>query len=174
VGQGGRRGNAGDRRRVFTGRPWTYEDGDSDSGSGSDEDNLLLLKHADGSAVTVLAQDGDYEGLHMQLPDGDWLPVPIVPGALQVFSGTLLTRWTNGLLRPPRHGVVAGRHGGQAVDRRLLLPGAAERCLSRCPVPCQNLAQGPTCCFMLGARAHSPHLPVHGPGARLAGALGAL
>ena len=41
------------------------------------------------------------------------------------------------------------------------------------PALCQNLAQGLKCCFMLGARAHSPHLPVHGPGVRLAGALGA-
>jgi flavonol synthase len=81
---------------------WTYPD------TGRDEDKLLLLEHADGSAVTVLAQQGDYEGLQVQLPDGDWLPVPIVPGALQVFSGTLLTRWSNGLLRPARHRVVAG------------------------------------------------------------------
>ena len=42
------------------------------------------------------------------MPDGGWLPVPIIPGALQVFSGTLLTRWTNGQLRPGRHRVVAG------------------------------------------------------------------
>jgi flavonol synthase len=81
---------------------WTYPD------TGNDEDKLLLLEHADGSAVTILAQDGDYEGLQVQLPDGDWLPVPVVPGALQVFSGSLLTRWTNGLLRPARHRVVAG------------------------------------------------------------------
>ena len=81
---------------------WTYPD------TGNDEDKLLLLEHADGSAVTILAQGGDYEGLQVQLPDGDWLPVPIVPGALQVFSGTLLTRWTNGRLRPARHRVVAG------------------------------------------------------------------
>jgi flavonol synthase len=81
---------------------WTYED------TGRDEDKLLLLEHADGSAVTVLAQQGDYEGLQIQLPDGEWLPVPYVPGALQVFSGTLLTRWSNGLLRPARHRVVAG------------------------------------------------------------------
>lgn len=81
---------------------WTYPD------SGNDEDKLLLLEHADGSAITILAQHGDYEGLQVQQPDGDWLPVPIVPGALQVFSGSLLTRWTNGLLRPARHRVVAG------------------------------------------------------------------
>jgi flavonol synthase len=81
---------------------WTYPD------TGNDEDKLLLLEHADGSAVTILAQDGDYEGLQVQLPNGDWLPVPLVPGALQVFSGSLLTRWSNGLLRPARHRVVAG------------------------------------------------------------------
>jgi flavonol synthase len=81
---------------------WTYPD------SLADEDKLLLLEHADGSALTVLAQEGDYEGLQVQLPDGSWLPVPIVPGALQVFSGTLLARWTNGQLRGVRHRVVAG------------------------------------------------------------------
>jgi isopenicillin N synthase-like dioxygenase len=36
------------------------------------------------------------------------LPVPIIPGALQVFSGMLLTRWTGGRLRAGRHRVVAG------------------------------------------------------------------
>jgi flavonol synthase len=82
---------------------WTYPD------TGNDEDKLLLLEHADGSAVTVLTQGGDHQGLQVQLPDGDWLPVPIVPGALQIFSGTLLTRWTNGRLRPARHRMTAGR-----------------------------------------------------------------
>ena len=81
---------------------WTYPD------AAADEDKLLLLEHADDTAVTVLAQDGDYEGLQVQAPDGTWVPVPIVPGALQVFSGTLLTRWTGGRLRPGRHRVVAG------------------------------------------------------------------
>jgi flavonol synthase len=75
---------------------------------GSGEDKLLLLEHADDSALTVLSQAGDYEGLQVQMPDGGWLPVPIIPGALQVFSGMLLTRWSNGRLRPGRHRVVAG------------------------------------------------------------------
>ncbi len=80
---------------------WSYPEA-------SDADKLLLLEHADDSALTVLSQAGDYEGLQVQMPDDSWLPVPIVPGALQVFSGTLLTRWTNGRLRPGRHRVVAG------------------------------------------------------------------
>ena len=39
-----------------------------------------------------------------------------------------------------------------------------------CAVP--ELVQGLTCCSRLGARAHPPCLPVHGPGVRLAGAPG--
>jgi len=87
---------------------WTYPGADADAGK------LLLLEHADDSAVTVLGQSGDYPGLQAQLPGGGWLPVPVTPGALLVFSGTLLARWTNGRLRPGRHRVVAGG----AVTRR--------------------------------------------------------
>jgi isopenicillin N synthase-like dioxygenase len=89
---------------------WPYPDGADPAGPAADsgEDKLLLLEHADDSAVTVLSQAGDYEGLQVQMPDGAWLPVPIVSGALQVFSGMLLTRWSNGRLRPGRHRVVAG------------------------------------------------------------------
>jgi hypothetical protein len=81
---------------------WTYPE------TASEEDKLLLLEHADDSAVTVLAQQGDYEGLQVQGPGGGWIPVPVIPGALQVFSGQLLARWTGGRLRPGRHRVVAG------------------------------------------------------------------
>ena len=81
---------------------WTYPD------AAADEDKLLLLEHADDSAVTILAQQGDYQGLQVQAPDGTWIGVPVIPGALQVFSGTLLARWTGGRLRPGRHRVVAG------------------------------------------------------------------
>ncbi|GAA0965580.1 hypothetical protein GCM10009555_005380 [Acrocarpospora macrocephala] len=73
-----------------------------------DDDKLLLLEHADGSALTVLHQRGDYAGLQGQAPDGSWIPVPIVPGALQVFSGHILAKWTNDRLTAGRHRVVAG------------------------------------------------------------------
>jgi isopenicillin N synthase-like dioxygenase len=86
---------------------WTYPEAPGE-GDATDEDKLLLLEHADDSAVTVLAQEGDYEGLQIQAAGGEWIPVPVVPGALQVFSGNLLARWTGGRLRPGRHRVVAG------------------------------------------------------------------
>lgn len=75
-----------------------------DSGAGE----LLLGEHADGSALTVLAQQGDYPGLQVQLPGGGWGPVPVVPGAMVILSGSMLARWTNGLLRPARHRLVTG------------------------------------------------------------------
>jgi isopenicillin N synthase-like dioxygenase len=93
---------------------WTYDaDSADDPGpeAGPDGVKLLLLEHADDSAITVLGQVGDYEGLQVQAPDGGWQAVPVVPGALQVLSGMLLTRWTNGRLRPGRHRVIAGGTG---------------------------------------------------------------
>ena len=73
-----------------------------------DDEKLLLLEHADGNAVTVLHQRGDYEGLQVQGPDGTWLPVPVIREALIVLSGGNLARWTNDRFVPGRHRVVAG------------------------------------------------------------------
>ena len=98
---------------------WRYQE------PAADEDKLLLLEHADDSAVTVLAQQGDYEGLQVQAAGGDWIPVPLIPGALQVFSGSLLARWTGGRLRRPAPG-GRGRHGDTPVGRGLRLPGAGD------------------------------------------------
>jgi isopenicillin N synthase-like dioxygenase len=76
--------------------------------TGNDEDKLLLLEQTDGSAVTVVSQEGEQDGIQIQHPDGEWITVPVVPGALLIFSGTLLSGWTGGRLRPARHRVVAG------------------------------------------------------------------
>ena len=53
---------------------WSYPGDGSGEGSGesSDESKLLLLEHADDSAVTILRQDGGYQGLQVQLADGSW------------------------------------------------------------------------------------------------------
>jgi flavonol synthase len=80
---------------------WTYP------GAGYGQDKLPL-ERAEGSVLTVLAQPGGHAGLQVQRPEGDWGPLPAVPGALPVFSGPLLSRWTNGLLRPARHRALTG------------------------------------------------------------------
>ncbi len=74
----------------------------------TDEDKLLLVESTDDSVVTILSQEGDYAGLQVQAPGGGWIAVPVIPGALVVFSGSLLTRWTGGRMRAGRHRVVAG------------------------------------------------------------------
>lgn len=85
-----------------------YPTWDSPESADDDAEKLLLLEHYDDSVVTVLHQEGAYAGLQGQRPDGSWVSVPLVPGALQVFSGSLLVNWTNGRLRPGRHRVIAG------------------------------------------------------------------
>jgi flavonol synthase len=96
---------------------WAYpEDAEETGGPGvsgvsGDADKLLLLEHADDSAVSILTQEGDYDGLQIQTPGGSWVPVPVIPGALLVLSGTLLTQWTGGRMRAGRHRVVAGGTG---------------------------------------------------------------
>jgi flavonol synthase len=57
---------------------------------------------------------------------GDWLPVPVVPGALQASSGTVLTRWTNGRLRPARHRVVASGTVTRRSTAVFYYPGLSE------------------------------------------------
>lgn len=98
---------------------WTHTDTDADA----DEEKLPLLEYADGSVVTVLHQEGDYAGLQGQNPDGTWQSVPILPGSLQVFSGSLLANWTEGRLRPGRHRVVSGGTVTRRSSGVFLYPG---------------------------------------------------
>lgn len=100
---------------------WTHTD------TAADDEKLLLLEHADGSVVTVLHQEGDYAGLQGQRPDGSWQSVPILPGALQVFTGSLLTNWTEGRLRPGLRPGGLRRHGDPPVLRGLPLPHPGQR-----------------------------------------------
>ena len=105
---------------------WTYPE------TSSDEDKLLLLEHADDSAVSVLAQHGDYEGLQGQGPGG-WTPVPVIPGALQVFSGHLLARCRPGPGdRGRRRADLGSRQGpGGRLPGRVRPAGAGRRVARR-------------------------------------------
>ena len=66
--------------------------------------------HTDRNLLTVLAQ-GDTPGLQIMLPDGTWIPAPILPGAFVVNSGDTLRRWSNDrfLLTPHRVLNLSGR-----------------------------------------------------------------
>ena len=60
--------------------------------------------------LTILAQ-GDTPGLQIMLPDGTWIPAPILPGAFVVNSGDTLRRWSNDRFLSTPHRVlnVSGR-----------------------------------------------------------------
>lgn len=66
--------------------------------------------HTDRNMLTILAQ-GDTPGLQIMLPDGAWIPAPIVPGAFVVNSGDTLRRWSNDRFLSTPHRVlnVSGR-----------------------------------------------------------------
>jgi hypothetical protein len=70
--------------------------------------------------------------------------------------------------------LIFGRASVQrCVGRRHCLPEVlAGHRSGALPCSAPNLVHGLNCCFTLGACARSPHLPVHGPDVRLAGAAG--
>ncbi|KAK9697944.1 hypothetical protein RND81_08G071700 [Saponaria officinalis] len=71
-----------------------------------DPKSVLGLKpHADGTAVTMLLQDKQVEGLQVQ-KDDPWFRVPIIPDALFIIVGDLLEIMSNGMLKSPVHRVV--------------------------------------------------------------------
>lgn len=73
------------------------------------EHEVLLAEHLDTTILTVLHQSGQHAGLQGKTADGFWIPVPVIPGALQIITGQVLHRWTNGRLRVWPHRVVASR-----------------------------------------------------------------
>ncbi|XP_030468764.2 probable 2-oxoglutarate/Fe(II)-dependent dioxygenase isoform X1 [Syzygium oleosum] len=61
--------------------------------------------HLDRSAITVLLQDKEVEGLQV-LKDGMWQTVPVIPHALVVNLGGLMQVMTNGMFKSPLHTVL--------------------------------------------------------------------
>ncbi|KAI3801793.1 hypothetical protein L1987_29908 [Smallanthus sonchifolius] len=69
-------------------------------------DNVWGLKpHSDGSAMTLLLQDKEVEGLQI-LKDGQWFRVPIVPDALTINVGDQIEIMSNGIFKSPIHRVL--------------------------------------------------------------------
>uniref|UniRef100_A0A803MXP8 Fe2OG dioxygenase domain-containing protein n=1 Tax=Chenopodium quinoa TaxID=63459 RepID=A0A803MXP8_CHEQI len=64
-----------------------------------------LKAHTDGSAITVLLQDKEIEGLQV-LKDDQWFKVPIIPEAIIIHVGDQLEIASNGIFKSPVHKVV--------------------------------------------------------------------
>lgn len=81
--------------RFFHYPPLTRRPGDGQLRAGS---------HTDYGTVTLVFQD-EVEGLEA-LVDDRWLTVPVLPGAVTVNVADLLSRWSNGIYRSPKHRVA--------------------------------------------------------------------
>ncbi|XP_021844354.2 jasmonate-induced oxygenase 4 [Spinacia oleracea] len=64
-----------------------------------------LNAHTDGSAITLLLQDKEVDGLQV-LKDGQWFRVPIIPQALVIHVADQLEIASNGIFKSPVHKVV--------------------------------------------------------------------
>ena len=85
-------------------------------------------EHTDYGLLTLLAHDGS-SGLQVRTPDGGWIDVPAVDGALVVNLGDMLERMTGGRYRSTPHRVrhAVARDGvgdgvGDEVRDRLSFP----------------------------------------------------
>lgn len=62
--------------------------------------------HTDYGSLTIVRQEEAPGGLQVFTKDGDWVPVPVVPGALVVNLGDLMAQWTNDAWTSTRHRVA--------------------------------------------------------------------
>ncbi|SHG97939.1 Isopenicillin N synthase [Jatrophihabitans endophyticus] len=76
--------------------------------------------HTDYGSLTIVRQEEAPGGLQVFTQDGDWLRVPVVPGAFVVNIGDLMAQWTNDLWISTRHR-VANPPAGTGDTRRMSL-----------------------------------------------------
>jgi isopenicillin N synthase-like dioxygenase len=81
-----------------------------------DGQRLVGQAHADSGGVTVLHQRGNYEGLQVRTPEGEWIDVPVVPDAFIINIGELMGRWTNDTWLATMHRVVSGHRPTDARE----------------------------------------------------------
>jgi isopenicillin N synthase-like dioxygenase len=98
--------------------------------------------HSDYGSLTILATEDRPGGLQVCNAEGEWVDVPIVPGAFIINIGDLLARWTNDRWVSTLHRVVNPDEGDAAGSRRQSLiffhnPNydAEIRCLPTCLEP---------------------------------------
>ena len=80
---------------------------------------LRNAPHTDFAGFTILLQDSAPGGLQVLMPDGRWIDVPSVPGALVINTGDLLQRWTNDRWISNVHRVVNPPAARRGSSRRL-------------------------------------------------------
>jgi len=79
----------------------------------ADERTFGAGAHTDWGALTVLAQD-ECGGLEVQMPGGEWVEAPPLPGSFVVNLGDMIPRWTNGRYHSNPHRVRNRHSNGRA------------------------------------------------------------
>ena len=74
--------------------------------------------HTDYGSLTILLPQEGSKGLEIQTAQGQWIPVPPVPGAFMINIGDLMARWTNDRWVSTLHRVVNPAPEDGAQDRR--------------------------------------------------------
>ena len=74
--------------------------------------------HCDYGSLTILKTEDRPGGLEVCNADGQWVPVPILPGAYIVNIGELMARWTNDVWRSTLHRVVNPPESAPVDSRR--------------------------------------------------------
>nr|XP_043618969.1 codeine O-demethylase-like [Erigeron canadensis] len=82
---------------------------------------LGVKAHADGSAITVLLQDKEVEGLDI-LKDNQWFRVPIVHDALTINVGDQIEVMSNGIFKSPVHRVSVNSHNERMTVAMFCMP----------------------------------------------------
>ncbi len=77
--------------------------------------------HTDYGSLTIVRQEDAPGGLEVFTQDGDWVPVPVVPGAFVVNIGDLMAQWTNDLWISTRHRVRPPTPDDSGDTRRMSL-----------------------------------------------------
>ncbi|KAI3771752.1 hypothetical protein L6452_02919 [Arctium lappa] len=85
-------------------------------------DKVLGVKpNADASAITVLLQDKEVEGLQI-LKDDQWVGVPIVRDALTINVGDLMEIMSNGIFKSPVHRVLINSENERMTVAMFCMP----------------------------------------------------
>jgi isopenicillin N synthase-like dioxygenase len=101
-----------------------------------DDEQFGQGPHTDNSFLTILARE-DVPGLAVRLPNGAWLPPPVIPGTLLVNLGNMMKRWSNDRFLSTPHGVLndSGRDRYSIAFFYSPNPNATIECLPTCTSP---------------------------------------
>lgn len=98
--------------------------------------------HTDYGSLTIVRQEEAPGGLEVFTQDGDWVPVPVIPGAFVVNIGDLMAQWTNDNWISTRHRVRPPAPDASGNTRRMSLVffhqpnhDAVIECLPGCVAP---------------------------------------